>query len=142
RVRWLGGGKGAMNTIYIANLIDAIILALEKPNVVGKVFNLTDGEFVSKRRFIEALVKGLDLPKPPPLSVPIWLARMVANFMERRARRKNSPTPPLLPQARVKFLGLNLDFSIEKAKRELGYHPRFTFDQGIQETIAWYRRNA
>src|SRR5262249_45542861 len=55
RVRWLGGGKGAMNTIYIANLIDAIILALEKPNVVGKVFNLTDGEFVSKRRFIEAL---------------------------------------------------------------------------------------
>lgn len=141
RVRWLGGGKGAMNTIYVGNLVDAIFLALEKPNAVGQVYNLTDGEFVSKRRFIEALVQGLGLPKPPPLSAPIWLARMVANFMERRARRANSPTPPLLTQARVKFLGLNLDFSIEKAKRELGYQPRVPFEQGMRETIAWYRSN-
>jgi 2-alkyl-3-oxoalkanoate reductase len=142
RVRWLGGGRGAMNTIYVANLIDAIFLALENPNAVGQVYNLTDGELVSKRRFIEGLVKELDLPKPPPLSVPIWLARIVARLMEKRARRRNSPTPPLLTQARVKFLGLNLDFSIEKAKRELGYRPRFTFDQGLQETIAWLRQSA
>jgi len=142
RVRWLGGGRGAMNTIYVGNLVDAIFLALEKPNSVGQVYNLTDGEFVSKRRFIEALVNGLDLPKPPPVSAPLWLARVLAYVMERRARRKNSPKPPLLTQARLKFLGLNLDFSIEKAKRELGYQPRVTFEQGIQETIAWYRRNA
>ena len=142
RVRWLGGGRRAMNTIYVANLVDAIFLALEKPNAVGQVYNLTDGESVSKRRFIEALVRWLDLPEPPPLSVPIWLARIVAGFMEKRARRKNATKPPLLTQARVKFLGLNLDFSIEKAKRELGYRPRVTFDQGMQETLAWYRQNA
>jgi nucleoside-diphosphate-sugar epimerase len=142
RVRWLGGGRGALNTIYVSNLVAAIFLALEKPNVVGQVYNLTDGEFVTKRRLIEALVNGLGLPKQPPLSVPIWLARLAARFMENRARRRGSPTPPLLTQARLKFLGLNLDFSIEKAKRELGYLPPFTFDQGIQETIAWYRRSA
>jgi nucleoside-diphosphate-sugar epimerase len=140
RVRWVGGGKGAMNTIYVKNFVDAIFLALEKPNAVGQVYNLTDGEFVSKRRFIEMLVHGLGLPKPPPLSVPVWLARFVANVMESRTRSKGSPTPPLLTQARVKFLGLNLDFSIAKAKRELGYQPRFSFEQGMQETIAWYRQ--
>src|SRR5260370_29471557 len=121
RVRWLGGGKGAMNTIGVCNLVQAIFLALEKPNAVGQVYNLTDGERVTKRRFIEGLVKGLGLPSPPLLSAPIWLARIVAHFMEKRARRCNSPTPPLLTQARLKFLGLNLDFSIAKAKRELGY---------------------
>jgi len=142
RVRWLGGGKGAMNTIYVANLVDAVFLAFDSPSAVGQVYNLTDGEFVSKRRFIECLVNGLGLPKLPPLSAPIWLAKLLANVMERRARRRGSPTPPLLTQARVKFLGLNLDFSIEKAKRELGYRPRFTFDQGMRETIAWYRQNA
>jgi nucleoside-diphosphate-sugar epimerase len=140
RVRWLGGGKGAMNTIYVLNFVGAIFLALEKPNAVGQVYNLTDGEFVSKRRFIELLVNGLGLPQPPPLSVPIWLARFVANVMESRSRSKGSPTPPLLTQARVKFLGLNLDFSIAKAKRELGYQPRFTFEEGMRETIAWYRQ--
>lgn len=142
RVRWLGGGKGAMNTIYVANLVDAIFLALDKPSAVGQVYNLTDGESVSKRRFIDALVIGLKLPQPPPLSVPVWLARIVAGFLEKRARRKNSIEAPLLTQARVKFLGLNLDYSIEKAKRELGYQPRFTFDQGMQETLAWYREIA
>jgi nucleoside-diphosphate-sugar epimerase len=36
---------------------------------------------------------------------------------------------------------MNLDFSIEKAKHALGYQPRFSFDQGLAETIAWYKRN-
>jgi nucleoside-diphosphate-sugar epimerase len=140
RVRWIGGGKRAMNTIYVRNFVDAIFLALEKPNAIGQVYNVTDGEFVSKRRFIETLVNGLGLPKPPPVSVPIWLARIVTNIMERLARRQGSLNAPLMTQARLKFLGLSLDFSIEKAKRELGYQPRCTFEQGIQETIAWYRQ--
>ena len=38
-------------------------------------------------------------------------------------------------------MALNLDFSIDKAKRELGYRPRVGFDEGIQETMAWYRQN-
>jgi nucleoside-diphosphate-sugar epimerase len=42
----------------------------------------------------------------------------------------------------VKLLGLNLDFSIEKAKRELGYRPRWSFDEGMRETVAWYKQNA
>ena len=142
RVRWIGGGKGAMNTIYIQNLVDAVLLAIHNHNAVGQVYNLTDGEFVSKRRFIEAIVAGLELPKPPPRSVPIWLARMVAAVMERRARRTGATQAPLLTQARLKFLGLNLDFSIEKAKRELGYKPRYTFEEGMRATIAWYRQNA
>ena len=141
-VRWIGGGRGALNTIYVGNLVDAILLALEKPNAVGQVYNLTDGESVSKRRFINALIKGLDLPKPPLLPVPVPIARAVATVMERWARSRGSPTPPLLTQARVKFLGLNLDFSIEKAKRELGYRPRVPFEQAMQETMAWYREKA
>jgi nucleoside-diphosphate-sugar epimerase len=76
-----------------------------------------------------------------PVSVPLWLARWVAWWLERRARRKNSERPPKLTQARLKFLGLNLDFSIDKAKRELGYSPRYTFDQGMAQTIAWYREH-
>jgi nucleoside-diphosphate-sugar epimerase len=37
-------------------------------------------------------------------------------------------------------LRLTLDFSIEKAKRALGYRPPYTFDQGTAETIAWYKQ--
>lgn len=141
RVNYIARGKYALNTIYVRNLTDAVLLAIDKPQAVGQVYNLTDGETVSKRRFIETLRTGLDLPPVRPVSVPLWLARWVAWWLETRARRKNSPKPPKLTQARLKFLGLNLDFSIEKAKRELGYHPRYSFDQGMAQTIAWYKEH-
>ena len=124
KFRWLGGGRKALNCIYVGNLVDAIFLAAEKPSAVGQIFNLTDGEVVSKRRFIESLITGLNLPKPKPIGLPLWLARLLAWNMERQARRSNAPHAPRLTQARLKFLGLNLDFSVEKAKRELGYQPR------------------
>jgi nucleoside-diphosphate-sugar epimerase len=139
KFRFLGSGRQAQNTIYVGNLVDAVFLALEKPQAVGQIYNLTDGEHVSKRRFIDALVRGLDLPKPKPVSLPLFVARPLAWWMERDARRKGAVKAPRLTQARLKFLGLNLDFSIDKAKRELGYRPRVSFDEGIRETVAWYR---
>jgi nucleoside-diphosphate-sugar epimerase len=140
-LRFIGTGRRALNTIYVGNLLDAIFLALEKPQAVGQIYNLTDGEPVSKRRFISALVEGLGLPKPRPVWVPLLAARIMAAVMERQARRAGAAEPPALTQAGIKFLGLNLDFSIEKAKRELGYRPRTSFEEGMQQTIAWFREN-
>jgi len=141
KFRFLGSGRQALNTIYVGNLVDAIFLALEKPQAVGQVYNLTDGEVVSKRGFINALVQGLGLPGPKPISIPLFLARPMAWWMERDARKKGATKAPRLTQARLKFLGLNLDFSIAKAKRELGYQPRVSFDEGMRQTVAWYREN-
>jgi nucleoside-diphosphate-sugar epimerase len=142
KVRYIGGGKRAMNCIYVGNLIEAALLAVEKPEAVGQIFNLTDGEFVSKRHYIDTIVEGLGLPHPKQASLPLWLARVMAWWMERDARKKNSPKAPRLTQGRLKLFGLNLDFSIEKAKRDLGYRPRWSFDEGMRETVAWYKQNA
>jgi nucleoside-diphosphate-sugar epimerase len=139
QVRYLGSGKQAMNTIFVGNLVDAAFLAAEKPDVVGEVFNLTDGEFVSKRRFIEALADGVGVPRPTR-SVPLWVARVAAWWMEGRARKRGDPQPPRLTQGRLKFLGLNLDFSIEKARRVLGYRPRVSFADGMRQTVDWLKR--
>jgi nucleoside-diphosphate-sugar epimerase len=140
KLPYLGGGKRALNTIYVGNLVEAVFLAVEKPEAVGQVYNLTDGEFVSKKQFIDAIADGLGLPRPKN-SLPLWLARLLAGFLEWEARRKGATKAPKLTQARVKFLGMNLDFSIAKARRELDYRPRFTFTQGMNETIAWYKQN-
>jgi nucleoside-diphosphate-sugar epimerase len=60
--------------------------------------------------------------------------------MEANARRRGDPQPPRLTQARLKFLGLNLDFSIDRAHRELGYVPCYPFEQGLEQTVAWYKQ--
>jgi nucleoside-diphosphate-sugar epimerase len=142
RFRYIGSADRALNSIYVGNLVEAVFLALDNAGAVGQIYNLTDGEAITKRRLIEALVKGLNLPAPAQAPVPLWLARMLAWAMEYQARRKGATEAPRLTQARLKFLGLNLDFSIEKARRELGYRPKFTFDEGIKETIAWYQDRA
>ncbi|HEV3078974.1 MAG TPA: NAD-dependent epimerase/dehydratase family protein [Gemmataceae bacterium] len=141
QMRYIGRGKGAMNTIYVGNLVDAIFLAIDSPRAIGQVYNLTDGEFVSKRQFIDGIADGAGVDRPGG-SVPLWLARLAAKIMEGRARRRGATEAPRLTQARLKFLGLNLDFSVEKARTELGYRPRVRFADGIQQTMAWYRENA
>ncbi|MFQ3593155.1 MAG: NAD-dependent epimerase/dehydratase family protein [Gemmataceae bacterium] len=140
-VKYLGDGNQALNTIYVGNLVAAAFLPLDRPESIGRVYNLTDGERVSKRRFIESIADGLGLPRPTG-SVPMWVARLAAWSLETVSRALGSSEPPRLTQARLKFLGLNLDFSIERARRELGYQPPFTFEQGLAATLHWYKAAA
>lgn len=140
RVRYLGSSRLAMNCIYVKNLVEAFFLAAAEPKAAGQAYNLTDGELVTKRRFIEAVCDGLGIPKPRPMPVPFWVARILARWMERRALARGATEAPRLTQARLKFLGLNLDFSIDKAKRELGYRPKYSFDEGMRETLEWFKQ--
>jgi nucleoside-diphosphate-sugar epimerase len=141
RVRFLGSGEQAMNTIYVGNLVDACFLAVDKPVAVGQIYNLTDDELVSKRRFLTTIAELAGL-EPPRRKVPLKIAKTLAFFMERIARLRGAKQAPLLTQARIKFLGLNLHYSIDKAKRELGYHPRVKFEQGIREAVDWLKTQA
>jgi 2-alkyl-3-oxoalkanoate reductase len=135
---YLARGRHALNTTYVGNIADACFLAAEHPKAVGEVFNITDGEFVSKRLFFETIADGLNLPRPRG-SMPIWVARRLANWRERVFRRTNTPHPPRITQATLKFAGLNLDFSIAKARAVLGYEPKVGFAEGMAHALAWYR---
>ena len=140
---YLARGRFALNTTYVGNVADAVLLALDAPAAVaaGEVFNITDGEFVSKRRFFEAVADGLGLKRPSG-SIPLWFARPLATWRERVFRRKNAPHPPRITQAQLKFAGYNLDFSIAKARTRLGYAPRVLFDEGMARALEWYKSTA
>jgi nucleoside-diphosphate-sugar epimerase len=139
RVRYVGSRRTVLNCIFVKNLVEAFFPATEVATAVGQAYNLTDGEAVTRRRFIEAVCAGLDLPRPSSVPLPLWLGRLLAWCMEGWARWRRATKAPRLTQARLKFLGLNLDFSIEKAKRELGYRPRYSFDEGMRQTLAWFQ---
>lgn len=135
---YIAKGKYALNTTYVGNLVDAIFLAAEHPAAVGEVFNITDGEFVPKRRFFEAIADGLGLPRPRR-NIPLFLGRFLANWREAVFRKKNKPHPPRITQAKLKFAGLNLDFGIGKARTVLGYDPQVGFADGMTAAIDWYK---
>lgn len=132
---YFGSGDQALNCIYVKNLVHGIFLAAENPAALGEVFNLTDGEPVSKKRFVGRVAELAGL-KPPTRRIPLKLAKILATIVEGIAKARGASKPPLINKARYKFLGLNLDYSIEKARRLLGYQPPFRFDQGIERAMA------
>jgi nucleoside-diphosphate-sugar epimerase len=135
RFAYFGSGDQVLNCIYVKNLVHGIFLAAEVPAAIGEVFNLTDGQRVTKRQFVGRIAELAGL-RPPRRKIPLWLAWTLAVLMERRAKRRHSPDPPLVNKARYKFLGLNLDYSIAKAQRVLGYRPPYTTEEGLVESMA------
>ncbi|MBM83292.1 MAG: oxidoreductase [Planctomycetaceae bacterium] len=137
-VKFLGSGDQLLNNTFVGNLVDAVFLAIERDDCVGEVFNITDGKLVSKREFISTIAKlgGFEVPTK---SVPLPVAKALATLMEGTWRILGKKEAPLLNNARIKFLGLWLDFCIDKARRQLGYEPKVEFADGMRETIDWYR---
>src|SRR5205823_13643191 len=50
----IDGGRGACNTTYVDNLVDAIFLSLENEKAAGRTFFITDGEQITWCDFIVA----------------------------------------------------------------------------------------
>ncbi len=132
---YFGSGEQALNCIYVKNLVSALFLAAENPAAVGEVFNVTDGQRVSKRDFV-GLVADLGGLRPPTRRIPLGLARVLATVVEGIAKARGAKRAPLINKARFKFLGLNLDYSIEKARRVLGYAPPYTTKEGLTNAVA------
>jgi nucleoside-diphosphate-sugar epimerase len=80
--------------------------------------------------------------KPPARRIPRSVAKVLAAVVEGVAKWRGARNPPIINRARYKFLALNLDYSIEKARRVLGYQPPFPFEQGIEQAMAEHRPHA
>lgn len=136
--KFLGTGQQLLNNTFVGNLVEAIFLAIENDNVVGELFNITDDRLVSRREFIGTLCENAGISTPNK-SVPLPVAKTLANLMEGLYRLLGKQEAPLLSGARIKFLGLNLDYSIDKARRKLGYTPSTDFTDAMRTTVTWCR---
>jgi 2-alkyl-3-oxoalkanoate reductase len=136
--KYLGSGNQLLNNTYVGNVIDAVLLAIHRDDVIGEVFNITDSRLVSKREFAGGIARRAGLPEPTK-AVPLPIAKTAARVLETIYRGLGKKEAPLPSMATVKFLGLNLDYSIDKARNRLGYDPKVSFDEGMDATFAWLR---
>lgn len=138
----VGGGAAVAGLCYVENLLDAVLLALERPAAAGRTFNVTDGLDLSWRRLTGDLAAGLGC-RPPRLSIPYPAAAAIAVTLEsayRLARRLTGlRTRPLLSRQAVQVLGRDQDFSNAALRRELGWEPRVGYEDGLAATVAWLR---
>lgn len=129
------GGTGLCNYVYIDNLIDATIAATKCDTCVGQTYLIGDGIAVTWKEFFGYYAQMAG--KSKMRSVPEWLAKVIAMGME--ITSKFTGKPPKITREAVSYLTRQARFSIEKAKRELGYQPRFSLEEGMKLTEQWLR---
>jgi nucleoside-diphosphate-sugar epimerase len=76
--------------VYLDNLIDAVILAMEKEEATGEVFNVVDPERLTKRDYVNGVIRLVD-PAAKVLYFPYsllyamtWLQERALDLMNRR----------------------------------------------------------
>ena len=80
KMKFLGRGDRVLNNTAVENLCDAILLAIEKPDIVGETFNIRDERLVTREEFVHTIADYLG--KPHPRHVPEWLGRALVGPIE------------------------------------------------------------
>jgi len=106
-------GRFVRDYLYVEDAAAAYLLLAEelaeRPELVGEAFNFSNEAPLSVLEMVRAILRVMD----------------------------SSLEPLILGEARGEITEQTL--SAEKARRLLGFRPRFDLDEGLGRTIAWYR---
>jgi nucleoside-diphosphate-sugar epimerase len=138
KFRMIGKGDVLYHLTFVEDLVRGIILAGEKKAGSGQIFTLGGDEYVSLNRLVEIIAKILNKPAPKR-HIPLWPVQLAAIFCETFCRPLGIEPP--IYRRRLDFFTKDRAFDISKARRELGYQPRITLEDGLKRTAEWYLKN-
>ena len=133
-------GVAVFTPVFIGNLTQAIVRAVERPNALG-VYNITDDARISWIDFSETLADRLGVELRARM-VPSWFAYGVAVIMEAAYKLVRASTAPGATRYRVVRASRDFDYSCAKAIDALGYVPDSDIEKLIGLTVDWYRQHA
>jgi nucleoside-diphosphate-sugar epimerase len=135
----VGSGEGLVSPCNIENLVQGIILAGESKNAAGNIYFLNDGQEIKHVDFLSVLLKAAGIDWSPKMSIPYKLAYGVASVFELIARITGSEKPPVLTRFAIAAMAGSRTYSIEKAKREIGYQPIIGLEEGLRQLEHWVK---
>jgi len=129
-------GRGIFSPIYIDDLVDGLVLAAGLQQGAGQVFTLAHGTGVTCAEFFGHHWRWLgrkgSIPSLPR-SVAIGLAEAGATLA--RLAGKSSE----MGRGTIGLLSRHGTYSIEKARRLLGFEPKVDLAEGMRRSEAWVR---
>jgi dihydroflavonol-4-reductase len=124
------------HAVYIDDVVNGFLRAATAPDISGEVFFIGGASFLPLDEYINVAARAVGAPKPF-LRVPYGLLHSAAWLCERIFVPLGLEPP--LHVRRVRFFKNNRAFSIEKARRVLGYDPQVSLEDGMRRTVDWYR---
>ena len=105
-----GDGRQSRDFTYVANVVEANLLAAEAPGVAGRVFNIANGRSTDLLTLLDVLNRLLGMNVQP------------------------QHAPPRPGDVRESMADITL------ARKMLGYEPKVGFEEGLRLSIAYYRK--
>jgi len=131
------GGKYKIGPVYIDELIDGIILALENEQTTNEDFLILDDSPQYNLEEICKILGALFSVKYKTIHLPYWLAYFIGWTSQKLCQLRFTKTP-LMSTTDVKSLGQNFKYSTDKAKRLLDWSASQELKAGLQSWKAWY----
>lgn len=124
-------GRGVFSPIYIDDLADGIALAASLDAGAGQIFNLTGGQGVASAEFFSHHMRWAG-KSGPPRSFSTGTAIRVAELVRWGSKLVGKPTEA--NRQSMLMLSKAESFSIDKARRLLGYEPKVDLAEGMRRT--------
>ncbi|MBN8550565.1 MAG: NAD-dependent epimerase/dehydratase family protein [Deltaproteobacteria bacterium] len=138
RLPIIGSGLTWTHWIYVQDLVDAYLLAATVEAARAQVYIIA-GRRPVLMKDVFSTIAGIAGVKPLPFRIPAWPIQFVGSCVETVC----SPfgIEPPLHRRRADFFVKNRWFDTSKAQRELGFKPRFEFEEEARLVYSWYREN-
>ena len=137
--------------VYVKDVVQAVFLALEvgdykSPTTgemispIGRAYFLSDGQVYQSTTFSDLIHEELGRPWWIRITAPVWVLRIITFVGEYVGRMTGKVTA--LNNDKYNILKQrNWRCDIQPAIDELGYQPTYNLEQGVKETIQWYKDN-
>lgn len=132
----IDGGAHSASLIYVENLVDGILLALDAEIAAGRTYNLRDDYRVTWREYLEGL--GSLVGKRPRGSLPFGLAWKLGRVCDALFAPLNV-RPPVTALA-VGVMGRDLDVDTRRAWEELGWRTRVPWEEAWRSIERWVKK--
>ncbi len=131
-------GKGSLEVsfVYVADLVQAILLAGKSPKAPGNTFFVSDGKSYTWEDYSAVIGKALHRPFRV-LHVPMVLVKGTGYLADLKARLTGKAS--IVSTDKIKEApGPGWVCSNEKIVRKLGFRPRYDIEQGIRQSVDFY----
>ena len=140
----IGRGSWKSDYTYVDNLIDACMLADAKldnqSRISGQAYFITNGEPMPFWDFVRAIVKRLDLPAMSDTSIPhqpVLAPAYAREWFDTYVRGGTVGVEDGFTPFAISYMCTHHYFSIERARKELGYDPKISIAEGLERTCKY-----
>lgn len=141
---YLNKGRHLTCPLHVDDMVAAYLLSIETlkasnwKKAQGRTINISSGEEISWKRFLEAASSAAGL-RAPKASYPAWVGYLGAAILSGLHRLLRKDGAPLLTRYRIQQVAHDYHFAPDLARETIGFEARIGLEEGLDGACRQWR---